>query len=130
MHNYKNLKVWQKAVELAAAMYKETRGFPKEETYGLTQQIRRSAVSVGSNIAEGSGRSTDKEFKYFLNVSYGSLCELETQLVIAERLGYSSKEHNVLIASIDELQKMLFSLIKSYTVNEPGSQYSDLDTQI
>ncbi len=87
-HSYRELRVWQKSVDLVTAIYQLTRAFPKEELYGLTSQIRRSAVSVGSNIAEGQGRLSKRDFRHFLGQARGSLFELETQLLIACRLGY------------------------------------------
>jgi four helix bundle protein len=91
-HSYKQLVVWQKSVDLVEQVYRVTATFPKEEIYGLTSQIRRAAVSVPSNIAEGQGRLSKGEFKHFLGMSRGSLLELETQLKIAERLGYVTSE--------------------------------------
>lgn len=85
---YKDLKVWKKSIDLVEHVYKETQNFPKEEIYGLTSQIRRSAVSVPSNIAEGSARRSNNDFIRFINIAYSSLSELETQLYIANRLGY------------------------------------------
>ena len=89
---YKDLEVWQAAMQLAVEVYCLTAVFPKEERYGLTSQMRRAAVSVPSNIAEGKGRSSDKELIHFLCNSRGSLFEIETQLTIGERLGYSTAE--------------------------------------
>ena len=86
--DYKDLTVWQKAIDLVADAYRATREFPKEEVYGLTLQLRRCAISVPSNIAEGQGRLTRGEFRQFLGHAKGSLAELETQLIIAEKLGY------------------------------------------
>src|SRR5690242_21809467 len=86
--SYRDLKAWQKAVDLVTEIYKCTQAFPKDETYGLVAQLRRAAVSVASNIAEGKGRYSDKEFAHFLRQSQGSLFEIETQLTIAFRLGY------------------------------------------
>lgn len=86
--NYKELKVWQKAVDLAVLVYAMTESFPKSEIYGLTSQMRRSAVSVGSNIAEGSERNSDRDFIRFLTIAKGSLAELETQNTISQKLGY------------------------------------------
>jgi len=85
---YTDLEVWQAAMHLAEDVYRITRTFPKEETYGLTIQLRRAAVSVPSNIAEGKGRSSDKELAQFLCHSRGSLFEIETQIDVARRLGY------------------------------------------
>lgn len=88
MNNYKDLKVWQKSVDLAVDIYSVTQTFPIEERYGLISQIRRSSVSVPSNIAEGDGRNGRKDFNNFLGISYGSSCELDTQLIIANRVGF------------------------------------------
>lgn len=114
MHNYKELKIWQRSVELATAVYSTTQDFPKIEQYGLTQQIRRSVVSISSNIAEGAGRKSDKEFGYFLNIAYGSIYELETQLIISTNLKYLPIEKfSDLEKEINELQKMIYTLIKN-----------------
>ena len=114
MHNYKELKVWKRSVDMATVVYSITQEFPKTEQYGLVQQIRRAVVSISSNIAEGAGRKTDKEFGYFLNIAYGSLYELETQLIISANLGYLKKEKIAdLEIEINELQKMIYTLIKS-----------------
>jgi len=82
MHNFKDLKVWQKSMDLAIDIYKATSLFPRDEKFGLVSQIKRCSVSIPSNIAEGSGRGSDKEFNHFLNISQGSAFELETQLII------------------------------------------------
>ncbi|WP_456460443.1 four helix bundle protein [Reichenbachiella sp.] len=116
MHNYKELIVWKKSVDLAVKIYEETAFFPEEEKYGLISQVRRSSVSIPSNIAEGSGRSTDKDFNNFLGHSYGSSCELETQLIISNRVGLLKNEKfEYLNDDIQDIQKMLFSLRKSLT---------------
>jgi four helix bundle protein len=113
MHNYKELKVWKKSVDLATLVYSSTQLFPKTEQYGLCQQIRRSVVSISSNIAEGAGRNSDKEFSHFLSIAYGSLYELETQLIISMNLGYISADtFGLMEKEITELQKMIYSLIK------------------
>ena len=88
MKDYRELIVWQKAMDLVEAIYRTTARFPKEELYGLTSQIRRAAVSIPSNIAEGQARNTTRDFLHFLAIAYGSLKEVETQVLIAERLGY------------------------------------------
>ncbi|MBS1486122.1 MAG: four helix bundle protein [Bacteroidetes bacterium] len=114
MHNYKELKVWKKSVDLATAVYSITYSFPKTEQYGLTQQIRRAVVSISSNIAEGAGRKYDREFSHFLSIAYGSLCELETQLLISVNLGFvSNDEISSIINEITELQKMIYTLTKT-----------------
>ena len=112
MHDFKKMKVWQKARELAKNIYIVTSNFPKEEIFGLTSQMRRSAVSIASNIAEGSGRNTDGEFINFLGIANGSSFELETQLMIALDLGYISDSESVALQQdLVEIQKMLFTFI-------------------
>lgn len=114
MHNFKELHVWQNSVELATEIYQLTKNYPKNERYGLTSQIRRCSISISSNIAEGAGRSGKKEFKYFLNIAYGSSFELETQLIISKNLKYIDDDRfESLYDNLTEIQKMLFNLIKS-----------------
>jgi len=114
MNNYKEFKVWQKAVDLAVKLYGTTATFPREEIYALTNQIRRSGVSIASNIAEGAGRNSKKDFKNFLSVSNGSVCELETQLIIANRVEFLDTETlDELQRDITEIQKMNWSLQKT-----------------
>ena len=114
LKNYKELKVWQKAYQLCLEVYKITRGFPGEERYGLTSQIRRAAVSVPSNIAEGYGRKTTPEYIRSLYCAYGSNCELETQISLSGDLGYrKAQEKEMLQSSIGEVERMLKALIKS-----------------
>lgn len=111
MKDFKNLKVWQKGIKMVAEIYNKTLSFPKEELYGLTSQIRRSAVSIPSNIAEGSGRNSDKEFNRFLDISLGFSFELETQIIIAHELNFlSDDEFSDLIVQIQEQQKMITGL--------------------
>jgi four helix bundle protein len=98
--NYRDLLAWQKAMDLVVQIYRATERIPREEMYGLTSQLRRAAVSVPSNIAEGQGRRTKKEFARFLGVPHGSLREMETQLLIAGRLVYLAK------STIDELMEL------------------------
>lgn len=113
MDNFRNLIVWKRAVDLATDIYTKTLIFPKFELYGLTSQIRRSAVSISSNIAEGAGRRSKKEFANFLGISYGSACELETQLMIARNLEYLNGDNfETLFDSLNEIQKMLYALEK------------------
>jgi four helix bundle protein len=115
MHNYKELKVWQKSIRLISKVYKITKSFPSDEKFGLTSQIRRSAVSVASNIAEGGGRRTDGEFLNFLGIAHGSICELETQLYVAFDLGYLENSHLRDISNdLTEIQKMLYVLINKF----------------
>ena len=111
---YRSLVVWQKGMELAEKVYLITKKFPKEEIYALTSQVRRSAVSVPSNIAEGKGRGTDKEFVQFLRIALGSLYELQTQLELALRIEYiTEKEFESIDQQMFEVEKMLNSLISS-----------------
>lgn len=113
MNNYKNLKVWQKAVDLTVFIYEITINFPKNEIYGLTSQMRRSSVSIPSNIAEGAGRNSKKEFIHFLSISTGSSCELETQTIISYKLNYINHEtYEKINAEIQDIQKMIASLQK------------------
>ena len=113
MKNFKNLKVWQKGIELVVNVYKKSQEFPKEEIYGLTSQMRRSAITIPSNIAEGSGRSSDNDFSRFLDISLGSSFELETQVIIAHELEFiSQSDFNELNNAIIEEQKMITGLKK------------------
>ena len=114
LRNYKDLKVWQRSYQLCIEIYRITKGFPKEETYGLASQIRRAAVSVPSNIAEGYGRKTTPEYIRFLYIAYGSNCELETQTLLSGDLGYiEARELKKLQDGIGEVERMLKALIKS-----------------
>ncbi|EMR04726.1 four helix bundle protein [Cesiribacter andamanensis] len=117
-HNFRNLKVWQQSIELVVDVYKHSKHFPKEEMFGLTSQIRRSAVSVPSNIAEGSAKSSEKDFARYLEISMGSSYEVETQLIIANRLSMlPSKEFDQMIDDIHEVQRMIAGLSKSLSSN-------------
>lgn len=110
MHNFRELHIWKDALEITTAVFKLTRAFPPEERYGLTSQINRSAVSIPSNIAEGSARKSNKDFQRFLEIALGSCYELETQLLVAEKCGYiSESESKERIDKIQILQKMIFS---------------------
>jgi four helix bundle protein len=111
MNYFKELKVWQKAIELVTETYLKTKSFPKEEIYGLTSQIRRCAVSIPSNIAEGCGRKTSKDFSFFLGISLGSAFEFETQLIICKNLEFIKQEDfNFLEAEIQHIQNMIIKL--------------------
>ena len=111
--SHQDLRVWQEAMDLVTKVYELTRDYPKEELYGLTSQIRRSAVSIPSNIAEGAGRNGQKELIRFLYIAMGSLSELETQLEISKRLDYISDAEE-LNKQIYFIRKMLSKLIKSF----------------
>jgi four helix bundle protein len=106
-----NLLVWQEAMEMVQDVYRVTKEFPKEEIYALTAQMRRSAISVPSNIAEGAGRTGSKEFLHFLSITRGSLSELETQLYIADGLGYMAGDEMFL--KVDKVFKLLGGLMNS-----------------
>jgi four helix bundle protein len=118
LKNYKELKVWQKSYELCLEIYRITAKFPKEERYGLTSQVRRSVVSIPPNIAEGYGRKTTLDYIRMLYISYGSVCELETQILLAGDLNLIEKgELGTLNKDIAEIERMLKALIKSLENN-------------
>lgn len=113
MKSYKDLTVWQKAIDLCVVLYKATELFPKNELYGLTSQIRRASVAIPSNIAEGQKRGHKAEYIQFLRIAYGSGAELETQLLIAKNIGYISESlFDTLNDSLEEIMKMLNRLIE------------------
>ena len=112
VRNYKDLLVWQKAIELVTVVYAATKDFPSEEMYGLKSQLRRAAVSVPSNIAEGQGRASTGEFRQFLGNAKGSLLEVETQLIIAQHLGIMRSETAApLMKTLAEVLRMLNGLV-------------------
>jgi four helix bundle protein len=114
MNNFKELKVWQKSMDLVVDVYKLTKKYPADERFGLISQSNRCSVSVPSNIAEGAGRRTNKDFARFLGFSSGSSFELETQLILAQKLGYITEEDlNSVSDNIDHIQKMLYKLQES-----------------
>lgn len=114
VRTYRDLIAWQKAMELAAAVYRESRKFPADERYGLTSQLRRAAVSIPSNIAEGQGRQSTGEFRQFLGNARGSLLEVETQVLLGEKLGYLPRSvASQLTASTEELGRILNGLMNS-----------------
>jgi four helix bundle protein len=114
LKNYKELIVWQESYQLCLEIYRITKDFPKEERFGLTSQIRRAVVSVPSNIAEGYGRKTTREYIHALYVAYGSNCELETQVLLSRDLGYiTAEDMKRLQEGIGEVERMLKALIKS-----------------
>ena len=116
--DFRQLLVWQKAMDMVTQLYNATRTFPKEEMYGLTSQLRRSAVSIPSNIAEGQARSTKGEFIQFLGFAKGSLAELETQILIAQNLAYLA-DANVLLESASEVGRLFNGLINSLKPKQP-----------
>lgn len=112
--SYEELVVWQKSMNFVAAIYDATRGFPKEELYGLTSQLRRAAVSIPSNIAEGQSRRTPGEFLQSASCASGSLAECQTQIFLAERLGHlSPSDRETLILETREIGRLLGGLIRS-----------------
>jgi four helix bundle protein len=114
VQHYRELIVWQKAMNLVETVYRVTSEFPREEIYGLTSQIRRSAVSVPSNIAEGQGRRTTRDFLHFLSMAQGSLMEVETQITIARRLGYvDTNTETKTLDSTAEIGRLLNGLCNS-----------------
>jgi four helix bundle protein len=114
MHRYKELEVWKLSVDMVEEIYKITKNFPENEEFGITSQIRRSAISIPSNIAEGAGKNTNGDFCRYLAIASGSCNELETQLIISARLKYlKDKQHDALIFRINRVQNMLYRLQKS-----------------
>lgn len=114
MHNFKELKIWNKSIDLATEIYKATSKFPSDEKFGLIPQMRRCAVSMPSNIAEGAGRNTNGEFRQFLGIANGSSFELYTQLILSNKLKLIDDDAlNPILKEIDEIQKMNFKLQES-----------------
>ena len=113
MKDYKKFIVWQKSHQLVLDIYKHTSSFPKEEIYGLTSQIRRSASSIPTNIAEGAGRHSKKEFLYFLNIARGSLSELDTLLILSHAIGYIEElVMNEFVIRLERISKILNGLVR------------------
>jgi four helix bundle protein len=112
VHDFRKLKVWQKAHELTLAVYKATTKFPREEIYGLTSQLRRASASIPANLAEGCGRSGDVELSRFCRIAWGSASEAEYHLLLARDLKFiKPEEHQALTAQLDEVQRMLTSFL-------------------
>lgn len=123
--SYRDVQVWQKARMLVSEIYKITAQFPKEETYGLTSQLRRAIISVPSNIAEGSSKGSTREYLRFLSISYGSLCEVETQLYLAFDLDFITEiQLQTLLEKTNELGRMTHGLIRSLEqkISSPNSE--------
>jgi four helix bundle protein len=117
--SYQELQVWQKAMMFVESVYRVTQTFPRYEQFGLTSQIRRAAISIPSNIAEGQGRHTTQAFQHHLSIAYGSLQETETQIMLAHRLGFMPQsEHNELLSAAGEIARMLNGLQRSLTVRQ------------
>lgn len=114
MNNFKDLKIWKESIDLAVDIYKLTRSFPDTEKFGLVSQMNRCSISISSNIAEGAGRNNQKEFKQFLGIALGSACELESQIIVSQRLEFIS-EHILKQQSekLVHLQNMINKLIKT-----------------
>ncbi len=112
MKGHQKLELWKRSIEFVTTIYKLTESFPKGEVYGLVQQMRKSAVSIPSNIAEGAGRNSKNEFKQFLSIAQGSTAELETQILIARNLGFI-EDPELLLTELDELSKMLIGLARA-----------------
>lgn len=113
-HNFRNLSIWKRSRKLVKKIYLATADFPLDEKFGLTSQLRRASVSVPSNIAEGCGRKGNKELLQFCYIANGSLCELETQILLGEDLEFISPEKsNLLVKEIEELRKMIFGFTNS-----------------
>jgi len=117
MKTHKDLEVWKLSIELTEMVYKLTSSFPKSEMYGIVDQMRRAAVSIPSNIAEGAARQTDKEFTQFLFISQGSCAELETQLIISEKLKFINNKAVEINDKLSQIMKMLSGLIRSVRRN-------------
>lgn len=114
LRNYKDLKVWEKSYQLCLFVYRITKDFPKHEIYGLISQMRRAALSIPCNIAEGYGRKTTPDYLTGLYIAYGSICELETQALLSGDLGYlTEKNLSKLQDDLGEVERMLKALIKS-----------------
>lgn len=114
VHSYRDLIAWQKALDLVELVYEATRAWPKDEMYGLTNQVRRAAISVPSNIAEGHGRKSTKEFLHHLGIARGSLREVETQIIIAGRLNYTHPDELAqLLSAGAEVGKLISGLINT-----------------
>lgn len=112
VYSYRDLIVWNKGIELSLLIYSSTANFPKSEMYGLTSQIRRSSISIPSNIAEGNARGYTADYRRFLQIAFGSSAELETQLILAVKIGYLNEEsYKELSGKVNEIMRMLNKLI-------------------
>ena len=121
INSYRDLFVWQRAMDLAVSVYRATAAFPREEIYGLTSQVRRSCASVAANIAEGYGRDSSGAYAQFLKVAQGSLKEFETHVILARRLDYlDAATEKKILDEADEIGRMLRALIRSIQNNSNG----------
>ncbi len=124
--SYRDLIAWQKGIQLVLLVYRMTHSFPRDELYGLVSQLRRAAVSVPSNTAEGQGRKSSKEFRHFLHNAIGSLMEIETQVTIAEMLGYLDKKQAAdLLRRTNELGRICNGLVNSLPTESHAGQETD-----
>ncbi len=123
MRSHKDLEAWKKSIELVTSIYEVTKSFPKEEIYGLTSQIRRCAVSVPSNIAEGAARHSIKEYLQFLYISLGSISELETQLIISQNLGFINNCSEIVEKAL-KAKQVLYGLIKYVRKTVSSEQFT------
>ena len=113
-YNFRELKIWQESIDLAVEIYKLTKTFPSDEKFGLISQMNRSVISISSNIAEGAGRNNPKEFRQFLGIAQGSACELESQLVISNKLSFIEKDElDELFKKLIHIQNMINKLSKT-----------------
>lgn len=114
MHNFKELKVWQKSIELVIEIYEFTKNIPNEERFGIVSQLQRAVISISCNISEGAGKSSNKDFKRFLDIALGSTNEVENLIIICNRLSYIEEESSSLVINnIQEIRKMIIGLKKS-----------------
>ncbi len=131
MRPHEKLTVWQRAVNFVVKLYKLTSSFPPEERFSLTSQIRRAAISVPANIAEGAGRRSTKEFSYFLSNAQGSTSELSTELLIAHKLGYlSTRDYNEVREEVDQIGRMIVGLARTYQLSENSQSQQQQRTDI
>jgi four helix bundle protein len=122
MRNFRELEIWKKSIQFVKLIYLSTDFFPKRELYGLTSQLRRAAVSIPSNIAEGSSRNSEKEFIRFLEITMGSSFEMETQLIIAKEINFLTDEkYSELHSDLEIIQKQINQLIKKIRYNQANS---------
>ena len=130
LKSYSDLRVWQESYGLSLDVYRHTRALPADEKYGLTSQLRRAAVSIPSNIAEGYGRRTSGEYLQSLHVAYGSVCELQTQLRLATDIEYlTPSASDVLLSKTGSVERMLKALIRALDTRRASSRYSDSEPE-
>ena len=124
VNTYKDLIVWQKAMEMTIALYQIVKKLPKEETYALSDQMRRAAISIPSNIAEGFGRNSKKEYIQFLFIANGSVCELETQLILCVYFKYFTEQEILpIINLLDEIKRIIMTITKKLTLNTSTTKF-------